>query len=216
MVGRMKRGANRILVIGAHPDDIEIGCGGTLAKMHDAGFILRGLILTRGEQGGNPAVRARYSRESAWMIGLNQLKITGFQDTRLYKEPEQVQTVLETVIGEFRPDLVLTHSGHDAHQDHVTVHEATLRACRNHSSILCYESPSVTNKFLPVFFVNVGEFVSTKLVSIQNHRDQLGKSYTTEEHIVNLLKFRGMQSRVKYAEGFEVVRLLASSWLGGF
>jgi LmbE family N-acetylglucosaminyl deacetylase len=204
----------RVLAIGAHPDDLEIGCGATLAKMHKAGYILMGLVLTQGEQGGDIHCRITQTREAAKLIGLNYLRICQFQDTYLARQEMEVYHTIEECILEFKPDIILTHSEHDLHQDHVAAHNATLRAGRNIHSILCYESPEVTYKFIPTFFIAVDRFAEIKLQSIQLHRDQNQKHYTKPTQIYGKMVFRGGQAKVNLAEGFEAIRILSSN-LGG-
>jgi hypothetical protein len=142
----------RVLAIGAHPDDIEIAAGATLAKMHDTGYQISGLVLTYGGQGGNAERRQDEARCGADFLGLDTVRVLDFADTRL--QAVDMVNAIETMIEEVQPDLILTHSSHDIHQDHQAVHEATLRAARNRTSILCYESPSTTHEFTPSFFVS--------------------------------------------------------------
>ncbi len=202
----------RVLAIGAHPDDLEIGCGGTLLKMSHSGYQLRGLILTRGEMGGDPSVRGETALVAATIIGFDQLQVLDLKDTHLSRQAAVVFQWIEKAIGEFRPNLILTHSQNDYHPDHETAYRATMAAARNSSSILCFESPSATGQFQPDFFVDVTPFVDTKLLAISEHRDQSKKDYLSPRQILAKLIFRGSQGRVEYAEGFEAIRLLSSSW----
>ena len=122
-----------------------------------------------------------------------------------------VRAAIETAVREFKPNLVLTHSPHDVHQDHRTVHEATLRAARNSSTILCYESPSVTQEFAPTFFSNIGDYLDIKVEGIQAHWDQRSKPYVQEERVRGTAAFRGGQARLHYAEGFEVAHAASAA-----
>ena len=201
----------RILVVGAHPDDIEIACGATIAQFHDAGHNIWGVVMTRGEQGGNAAVRPNEARSGAEFLGLDQVKVLDFPDTRLHECSVEMIGAIESVIRELKPDMILTHSLHDLHQDHRTVHEATLRAARNSSTVLCYESPSVTQEFQPTFFVDIGNYIDVKVESIKEHWDQHAKPYVRQERVRGTAVFRGGQAKCRYAEGFEVVRAVSSS-----
>jgi LmbE family N-acetylglucosaminyl deacetylase len=207
-------GQKRILAVGAHPDDIEIACGATLAWLHDSGHTIRGVVMTCGEQGGNASVRPSEARSGAKFLGLDQVGVLDFPDTRLHERSVEVIGAIEAAIREFRPDMILTHSSHDLHQDHRTVHEATLRAARNSSTVLCYESPSITQEFQPTFFVDIGNYIDVKVESIKEHWDQHTKPYVQEERVRGTAVFRGGQAKCRYAEGFEIVRALSSS-LGG-
>lgn len=109
--------------------------------------------------------------------------------------------------------MVLTHSEHDLHQDHGAVHVAVLRAARRHSTVLCFESPSVTREFDPAVFVDIAGDVDAKVAAVNAHAGQSAKSYMGADHIRALATYRGTQARAPFAEAFEPVRLL-TSYLG--
>jgi LmbE family N-acetylglucosaminyl deacetylase len=196
----------KILVVGAHPDDIEIACGAAMARLHDTGHVIWGLIMTKGEQGGDSAVRPDEARNGARFLGLDTIRVCDFPDTRLSEQAVPMISAIEEQIALCRPDMIFTHSLHDLHQDHRAVHEATLRAARNHDTILCYESPSVTPEFAPTFFIEVSDYIDVKIESIREHWDQRGKSYVQSERVKGVAVFRGGQAKLRHAEAFEVVR----------
>ncbi|GAB4449670.1 MAG: PIG-L family deacetylase [Anaerolineales bacterium] len=198
----------RILAIGAHPDDIEIACGGTLARLRSEGHIVHGLVLTRGGRGGNPLVRQNEARNGAWILGLHELTLHDLSDTRLANEREVVRQRIEEKIQEFQPDLIFTHSANDQHEDHRVIHEATVQAGRRVNTILCYESPSVTPDFKPNLFIEIGKFLDIKIESIREHVDQARKPYMDEGYIRAQARVRGEQAKTQYAEGFEIRRAL--------
>jgi LmbE family N-acetylglucosaminyl deacetylase len=200
----------RILAVGAYPDDIEIACGGTLAKMRDAGYQVRGLVMTQGERSGNGHVRPCEAQRAAEFLGLDQVQVLDFPDTRLHEQTLDILAAIERAIQEFKPNIIFMHSSHDLHQDHRAVHEATLRAARNLSMILCYESPSVTQEFVPTFFSDIGDYLDVKVEGIKEHRDQRSKPYVQEERVRGTAVFRGGQVKLHYAEGFEVVRAVST------
>jgi LmbE family N-acetylglucosaminyl deacetylase len=197
----------KILVLGAHPDDIEIACGGTLAKLCDAGHTIMGLIVSGGECGGNSSSRYIEAMKGAEFLGINKVEIMDFPDTRLDNFVLEISKQIEIVVNEFKPDIVFTHSIHDIHQDHRAVHYATVRACRNLSTILCYESPSITQYFQPNVFVNIEQYIDVKIESIREHEDQNKKSYVQPEQVYGKAIFRGTQAKLKQAEGFEAIRI---------
>lgn len=162
----------RILAIGAHPDDLELACGGTLAKLADAGHEIHGLVMSRGAQGGDEAVRIEEARRGARFMGLVNMDVRDFPDTALDRSTNAMREAIESVINEVQPHIIFTHSGHDQHQDHHAVHLATLRAARQHHSILCFESPSTTREFNPSFFVEIDDYVETKVHAVLTHRNQ--------------------------------------------
>jgi LmbE family N-acetylglucosaminyl deacetylase len=201
----------RILAIGAHPDDIEIAAGATLAKSRDSGHYVYGLILTDGQVGGNGSKRKLEAGDGAVFLGLDEYKIADFPDTRLHEYPNEILKVIEGTITQINPDIIYTHSAHDIHQDHQVVHDATLRAARRASNILCYESPSASADFIPQYFVEVSDYVEVKIEALRAHWDQRKKPYMKQEKVRAKLAFRGEQARVDYAEGFEVVRMVSMS-----
>jgi LmbE family N-acetylglucosaminyl deacetylase len=203
--------AGRILAIGAHPDDIEIAAGAALAKMRDAGYYIAGLVMTQGEKGGRADTRPREAKRSAEFLGLDEVQFMDFADTRLSADMVQITNTIEDVIARLQPDIIFTHSMHDIHQDHQAVYEATLRAARrSRTTILCYESPSVTQDFHPTYFIDVDKYVDVKLQAIRQHWDQRKKPYMKPDLIRGKLAFRGAQAKVDYAEGFEVARMVSA------
>jgi len=211
VIAEKRSGQRRVLAIGAHPDDIEIACGGTLAKMRDAGYTIQGLIMTCGEQGGSSEIRPAEAQEGARFLGLEKVQVLHFADAHLQEHSLDILKVIEATIRAFQPDIILAHSAHDQHQDHQAVHEATLRAGRNQSTLLCYESPSCTKDFNPSLFVDIENYLDVKIESIREHWDQRDKPYMQAERIRGVAWFRGGQAKVRAAEGFEVVRALSAS-----
>ncbi len=202
-----------ILVIGAHPDDMEIACGGSLAKLRDEGHTIWGLVVSNGEMGGNSSSRIREAKKSAEFLGLSHLEIKNFPDTRMDHFILEITKQIEIIVDELKPDVVFTHSIHDLHQDHISVHHTTLRACRNLSTILCYESPSATQSFQPNFFINIEPYIDIKIESIREHEDQNKKRYVQPEQVYGNAIFRGTQAKLKQAEGFEAIRITLPVYL---
>lgn len=201
----------RVLAVGAHPDDLELACGATLAKLVDTGHEVRGLVMSSGEVGGNESLRPAEAQRGASFLGLTGLRVHDFPDTKLDTVSNDMVRAIEAAIREFEPDVIFTHSAHDQHQDHYAVHQATLRAARAHHSILCFESPSVTREFNPSVFVDIDGYVDVKVEAVLSHRNQAGKPYMTPGRVRGLAAFRGAQAKNVNAEGFEPVRLLGSA-----
>jgi len=200
----------KVLVVGAHPDDIEVAAGATLAKMHDAGYSIYGLVLTRGEKSNKGRSKPAGRGTGENFLGLEVLRQLEFPDTFLKEAVEPVSQAIAEMIAEVKPELIFTHSAHDLHPDHQAVHAATLRAGREQNAILCYETPSATQEFLPVLYVNVNDYVDIKIEAIRSHWGQRMKPYMHPEQVRGRLAYRGSQAQTEYAEGFEVVRLLTS------
>ena len=200
----------RILAIGAHPDDIEIAAGAALSKMRDTGYEICGMIMSHGEKGGDGDTRPLEARKGAKFLGFDDMTILDFTDRHLSAKAVEVTEAIEAVLEKEKPDIIFTHSNHDLHQDHQVVHEATLRAARDiRTTILCYESPSVTQDFHPTYFIDVAKYVDIKIQAIHSHWDQHKKPYMKDDVVRGKLAFRGAQAKVDYAEGFEVVRMVS-------
>ncbi|HEY3513875.1 PIG-L deacetylase family protein [Kribbella sp. NPDC051137] len=201
----------RVLAVGAHPDDLELACGGTLAKLVDSGHEVHMLVMSHGARGGDNAVRPLEAKRAGKLLGAASVTVFDFPDTRLNEQAAALVSAIESAMVQVEPDIVLTHSGNDQHQDHNAVHLATLRAARQHPAILCYESPSATSDFRPSVFVGIDQYVEAKVAAVAAFRDQAGKPYMTAERIRGLASFRGAQAKARFAEGYEPVRLLSSA-----
>lgn len=201
----------RVLVIGAHPDDLELGCGGTIAKLADSGHEIRGLVMTHGDQGGDCSARPGEALKGGAFLGITDLEVLDFPDTRLTQHETKLVGEIERRVLRHNPDIVSTHSANDQHQDHRAVHLATLRAARRHPAILCYETPSATTNFQPSVFVDIEDYVEVKVAAVSVHRDQCEKPFMTPERVRGLSVFRGGQAQTGHAEGYEAVRLLGQA-----
>jgi len=116
-----------ILAIGAHPDDIEFGCGGTLYKYTAKGHEAHLMIMTRGDQGGEPEVRKTEQEASQTILGIDRIYWGDYWDTQLEVDKEMINKI-ERVIADVRPDFILTHFPYDTHQDHRHLAQATISA----------------------------------------------------------------------------------------
>lgn len=197
-----------VLAIGAHPDDLELACGGTLAKLAEVGYDVHAMVMSHGQVGGNPDLRPSEARAGGELLGLTDVQVLDFPDTELSLHNVGMVKAIEVRMDKLDPTVVLTHSEHDHHQDHHAVHFATMRAARRHPSILCFESPSTTRGFDPSLYVDIADFLDVKICAVELHGDQSGKPYMSAHRIRGIAAFRGAQAKTVFAEGFEVVRLL--------
>lgn len=150
-----------VLAIGAHPDDVELGAGATLAAHAAAGDAITILTLTRGARGGDADSRQDESLAAAEMLGA-RLFLKDLVDTEIPSGGPTVR-LIEEVVREVEPTIVYTHSIHDRHQDHRAVSEATVVATRRVATVACYQSPSATIDYRPTKFVRVEQFLERKL-----------------------------------------------------
>lgn len=196
-----------ILALGAHPDDLELGCGATLAKLADRGARIRAVIFSDGNRGGS-GDRCAESRAALHSLGVQQVDFCGFEDTRLHQSLNEIIDAIERHVGEHTPHRVYTMFDGDRHQDHRTVHDASMVACRAVPQILGYETPSSYPNFLPRVFEPIDEFMERKVAAIKMHTSQEARLYMQEEKIRSAAHFRGVQVDLGQTEGFIPYKLI--------
>jgi LmbE family N-acetylglucosaminyl deacetylase len=197
--------SNVILAIGAHPDDIELGCGGTLCAVIRDGAKVFAIFMTKGEQSGDGAVRSRESKDALSVLGVKEVFFGDFPDTEI-PSCKKAMDFLEQFCDRCKPDLVLTHTVNDIHQDHRQVGWLSVSAFRNVPRMLAYETPRVTSEFSPNYFVDISDCVDSKWEALKRHESQKAKRYLAYESMINLASFRGSQVGLRAAEAFEVVK----------
>lgn len=198
-----------ILAIGAHPDDIEYGCGGTLVQYAGRGHKVSLYVITDGSFGGDPVTRRAEQGRAADFIGA-KLEWGNLRDTEVCDNRELILSI-EGMLEKTRPDLVLVNYAEDIHQDHRAISLAAISATRYIKEVLFYEVPTTFN-FNPDIFVDIEPVLLKKLELLGMHTSQVNKTkvknLTILESVKSCANFRGFQGRVKYAEGFKAVRLL--------
>lgn len=199
----------RILAIGAHPDDIEFGCGGTLIKYARQGHEVFLLVMTDGSGGGDAPMRRREQEASARLLRAGKLFWGGCPDTALALDRALIQQV-EGVIQEVEPNFIFVHYQDDTHQDHRNLAVSTITATRYTRNVLFFEGPTTQN-FSPSVFVDIGSALEDKIASLEAHASQVCKTNIEGLSIVDIARssahFRGIQGRVRSAEGFVPLRL---------
>ena len=199
-----------VLAIGAHPDDIEYGCGGTLTLYAQRGHDVYLFVASDGSLGGDAAVREREQDESTLVIGAQRVFWGGYRDTEVPYNRELIVR-LEAVIRDVRPSMIFVNYPDDTHQDHRNLAQAAVSATRYVPNFLLFEVPS-TQHFTPNCYTNIEKVLDRKLACLEAHRSQVAKTniedLTILELAVSCANFRGIQARVKYAEAFQSVRLL--------
>jgi LmbE family N-acetylglucosaminyl deacetylase len=196
----------RILAIGCHADDIEIGCGGTILRLVESVPEVEVLwVVLTGD--GPRAEEVRRSAE-AFLDGAGhrEVVIGGFRDGFLPYEGYDVKQFFEQLKPKIEPDLILTHHRQDLHQDHRLASELTWNTFRNHL-ILEYEIPKYDGDLAsPNVFVQLGEEIARAKVErlLSLFETQLERHWFTEDLFLGLMRLRGMESAspTRYAEGF--------------
>lgn len=199
----------RVLALGAHPDDIEAGCGGTLIKYARNGHEVALMVLTEGEQGGARTTRRREQREAAECLRAKRMYWGGYPDTHLPMDQGLIQKI-ERVVRQVDPHFIFVHYPDDTHQDHRHLATCTVTATRYTRNVLFYEGPTTQN-FSPTVFVDIDSTLTEKIQALEAHRSQVRKTNIEGLSIVDIIRssahFRGIQGRVKHAEAFVPLRL---------
>jgi LmbE family N-acetylglucosaminyl deacetylase len=140
-----------VLGIGAHPDDLELGCAGTLARHIAQGDRVTMLVVTAGQLGpGDVPLRQEEAREAARAIGAD-LVLGGLPDGPVFNHELALVHLIEDVVRSTGATTVYTHGQKDSHQDHRAVAMTSMGACRAVQRVLCYDSPSSIGFTLSVF-----------------------------------------------------------------
>jgi len=205
----------KILAIGAHPDDIEVGCAGNLLKYAKGGcnHEIYLLVMSNGARGGEEAVRKEEQERSASILHAKDLIWGGYDDTELSPHMNRMVSDIETLIRKICPDFIFVNCGNDTHQDHRSLSKATVSATRYVKNVLFYEVPTTVN-FSPLVFVDIKETLGKKIDALLAHHSQVMKTNIEGLTIVDVATstavFRGIQGRVQYAEGFVPLRLFVN------
>ncbi|SFK29801.1 response regulator [Cellulomonas sp. KH9] len=195
-----------VLAVGAHPDDVEIGVGATLASHRAAGDQVVVLTLSGGAVGGDTDARRHEALSAAAVIGA-RLFLHDFPDTRM--SATALIGVVEQTVQDVQPTVVYTHSLHDRHQDHRAVHEAVMVATRRVPSLACFQSPSSTVDFRPSRFVPVDGFVETKLEMLAAFTSQAHRDYLEPEAVRAAARYWARFGTGRFVEPLETVRAAA-------
>jgi LmbE family N-acetylglucosaminyl deacetylase len=199
-------GGLNVLAIGAHPDDIELGCGAALLAHRRAGHTVTMLVMTAGLGPAEQRARPEEQEEAAALLRAGLLW-GGFEDGRVPSDGPAVR-VIESAIARTGAEVIYTHAAGDSHQDHRAVAAATAAAARRTQRVLCYESPTSLG-FSPTHFVDVDGLVEAKLGLIRAHLSQVMKNGLVDlEAVEAQARFRGFQARVRHAEAFEATRFV--------
>ncbi|MGD1910490.1 MAG: PIG-L deacetylase family protein [Rivularia sp. (in: cyanobacteria)] len=196
----------KILCLGAHCDDIEIGCGGTILKLIEnyKNIKIYWVIFSSNEQRAEEATASAniFLKE----VSTKKLLVENFRDGFLSYHGVEVKESFEQLKQEFSPDLIFTHYRSDRHQDHRLISDLTWNTFRNHL-ILEYEIPKYDGDLgIPNFFVHLDESLCRRKIqyTLDSFPSQNDKQWFTEETFRSILRIRGIESNSpsKYAEAF--------------
>jgi N-acetylglucosamine malate deacetylase 1 len=206
---------SKILLLSPHTDDVELGCGGSVAKFIEQGHEILWTAFSVAEDSLPPGMpKDTLAREfekviQAYGLGKEQHEVLGFRVRHMSEHRQEVLDHLVEVRSRFSPDIVIGPSVHDYHQDHQVVANEMVRAFKASSSIISYELPWNNVRFDDQLFVTLTEeHLRRKWEALQMYRSQLAKdrSYFEKDFIYGAARMHGVQCNQQYAEAFEVVR----------
>lgn len=198
----------RVLAIGSHPDDIELGCFGTLARLKKQGSEIAFLVTTCGGVGGEINQRRKEAIASAKILGVKPY-FGELLDTYISEGHPTIQ-LIEDIILEFKPTAIFVHSPNDTHQDHRNVSRAATSAARFVPAVFFYQTPSSTRFFNAQLFSNITDFIDKKLKAVRIHKSQGQNVYMADRAVEGLAEFLGLQiyQGGEYYEGFEIHQIV--------
>ena len=196
--------AKKLLFLGAHSDDIEIGCGGTILTLTrnnpelEIGWIV---FSADGDRGREARASAKLFLAKA---GGSKAVLKHFKTSFFPSQEESIKRYFETLKRSFRPDIVFTHYREDRHQDHRVLSDLTWNTFRDHF-ILEYEIPKYDGDFgSPNLFVPLDESVCREKAEnlCRVFRSQKNKHWFSEDTFLALMRLRGVECASRYAEAF--------------
>lgn len=200
----------RVCFIGAHPDDIELGCGALISNINQQTDVL---CVTLSDNKKNPDLQNLIAEHKASMAVLG---VTGERDvvkdfeTRRF--PEARQEILETFLDikkNFKPEIVFVHTKNDIHQDHATVTDEALRAFRG-ITVLGFDVLRSSYGFFPHFLFEVTEKdVEKKLAALAEYKTYANRYYFDSQITRATMIRHGALAERPFAEGFDILRVVA-------
>jgi len=196
-----------IVAVGAHPDDIEIGAGGSIALHRTKGHTVHFIVVTSGGELSTKEKRERECERAGDILDVNDFHFLDYPDTEVGYDGELVKRI-DDILESVGADRVYIHSEKDTHQDHRNAALSSIAAARNVDEVLSFESPSTRSSFAPQYYCPLPEPVlDRKIEAIRAHESQSEKKYLESEAMQGLARFRGRQANTRYAEAFQVIRI---------
>lgn len=199
-----------VLAVGAHPDDIELGIGGTVAVLTKAGVkVVMAIVSVPAEYD----IRVAEAKDSAQILGC-ELRILMEGGCKRIEDAKNYQLVgmLDELVKAFKPAAILTHGPTDFHRDHVTIYHATVPAQRLAQFDLYSYVPTMTRPvpvaFEPNAFVDISATIDTKLRAIAAHQSQFYSRGLAFEFYRDMARVSGRMVGAEYAEGLAIHKIV--------
>jgi LmbE family N-acetylglucosaminyl deacetylase len=206
---------SRILILAPHTDDGELGCGGTISYLLEKGCEVFSCAFSPCERslpaGFPPGTLRDEMYKATELLGMKKENVYVLDyDVRVF--PEHRQQILDDMIrmkNDLNPDMVFVPSALDVHQDHHVIYQEGLRAFK-YSTVLTYELPWNQFSFQSSYLVRLEErHIEKKIAALAAYKSQAHRPYTIPDFTRSLAMVRGVQAGSKYAEAFEVVKIIA-------
>ena len=216
-----------VMAVGAHPDDIEFGCGGTLLKHKKRGDKVIYVCMTDTQsvdKTTNKVIRSHKQLKdetqcAADALGVDEIHYLPFEDLNVPFSIESVSE-LEKLIKKYEIDTIYTHWTGDSNQDHIATFKATRAAARYVPNVYCYEQipiPRLSENLMSInYYVNIDTTFDQKIKAAECHKSQFKKykevGFDVTENLTTLAKYRGIQACCKYAEGFQIIKKVENDY----
>lgn len=206
---------SRVLALGGHTDDIELGCGATLSRFRRQGAEVAVAAFSRAElsrpKGTPEDILEQEFRSAMTQLGVNDDQVHCFRYPvrTMAAHRQEILDALIRLRREVDPDLVITMSQHDTHQDHEVISAESVRAFRSRG-LIAYQSPwNQRQTATPLFIEVTPDDFRMKMQMLQEYRTQteLGRPYMRQEYVEASLRFYGQQAGLDMAEAFEILSL---------
>jgi N-acetylglucosamine malate deacetylase 1 len=199
---------NRILLAGPHPDDIEYGCGGTIAKYSECNDVHSIIFAPCLEDPLNAGILEEYEKAMGLLGAKERMKLDLPRDS-LELHSQEIRNILYDLKIRLDPQIVMCPSPSDLHQDHKVVGDCCLTVFRDTATLLAYEITRSTKDFMPTLYVQLSEEdMRKKLAALGFYKTQHRRSYFKPSAFRALAIVRGCQVNAKYAEAFEILRMI--------
>jgi len=191
-----------ILAIGSHPDDIELGCGGSLLYFSRQGYQIYTVICSYGELKSPTKVRKDENIKSNRYLNTKKTYCLGLKDGEINHNTKLVN-LLENIVNEVKPNIIFSHSLRDHHQDHLNVARATISALRHKKTTLIMY-PNLSSICQPKFnfYIDISKFMTQKLEIINNFESQKSNWYMNTNYLTSCAISAGHLINCEYAERF--------------
>jgi LmbE family N-acetylglucosaminyl deacetylase len=201
----------KVLFLGAHPDDIELGCGALLSNIAEKAEVR---CVTLSDNKSNPAlaglVEEHYASMAILGIGKDSVVVEKFETRNFPRDRQQILEFLYKLNEKFQPELVFVHTRADIHQDHQVVTDEALRAFRG-VSVLGFDVLRSSYGFFPHFLVDVDEQDVERKLNALSAYETYGQRYYFDPEVVRAALVRhGALAERPYAEGFDILRIVGS------